>query len=98
MLQDTVRTNAYMEAIMNASSLFKDKVIMDVGAGTGILSLFCAKAGAKKVYAVEASNLAKVISEVASKNEFADVISVRLIYSKSKWIFHKNVRRFLHAV
>lgn len=80
MLQDTVRTNAYMEAIMNASSLFKDKVIMDVGAGTGILSLFCAKAGAKKVYAVEASNLAKVISEVAAKNEFADVISVRLIY------------------
>ncbi len=62
---------------MNASSLFKDKIIMDVGAGTGILSLFCAKAGAKKVYAVEASNLAKVISEVAAKNEFANVINVR---------------------
>lgn len=71
-----MRTNAYLEAITNASSLFQGKMVMDVGAGTGILSLFCAKAGAKKVYAVEASSLSAVISEVASKNGFGSIINV----------------------
>ena len=44
---------------------------------SGILSLFCAKAGAKKVYAVEASSLAEVLPQVALANEYQDVIEVR---------------------
>lgn len=52
MLKDTVRTMSYRNAIFSNSEAFKDKVVLDVGAGTGILSMFAAKAGARKVYAV----------------------------------------------
>lgn len=52
MLKDVVRTKTYQNVIYKNAFLFKDKVVLDVGAGTGILSLFCAKVGAKHVYAV----------------------------------------------
>ena len=43
MLKDTVRTKTYQQAILYNTFLFKDKVVLDVGCGTGILSLFAAK-------------------------------------------------------
>jgi len=49
---------------------------LDVGAGTGILSVFCAQAGAKKVYAVEASETFRIAMEVAKENQFENVIQV----------------------
>lgn len=39
---DEVRTTCYRNAILNNKIDFKDKVVMDVGAGSGILSLFAA--------------------------------------------------------
>lgn len=53
MIKDNVRTQTYQRAIMRNAHLFKDKVVLDVGCGTGILSLFAAKAGAKLVIGVE---------------------------------------------
>lgn len=49
---------------------------MDIGSGTGILSIFAAQAGAKKVFAVEASNLASLSKEIIKDNGFSDVIEV----------------------
>ena len=60
MLQDSVRTSAYQMSIMqHANPFFMNKIVMDVGAGNGILSLFAIQAGARLVYAVEASNVAE---------------------------------------
>ena len=49
MLKDAPRTEAYKSFIEKNASAIKDKIVIDVGAGTGILSLFAAKAGAKQV-------------------------------------------------
>jgi 2-polyprenyl-3-methyl-5-hydroxy-6-metoxy-1,4-benzoquinol methylase len=45
MLKDTVRTRSYMNSILNNKFMFKDKIVLDIGCGTGILSLFAAKVG-----------------------------------------------------
>lgn len=47
---------------------------MDVGAGSGILSLFAAKAGAKKVIAVEASGVASAAQLLADTNGLGNVV------------------------
>lgn len=78
MLEDEPRTLAYKNAILNNKTYFKDKTVMDVGCGTGILSIFCAQAGAKKVFAVEASNLANLAKEVVKENNFENIIEVRI--------------------
>ncbi|CAH4030525.1 unnamed protein product [Pieris brassicae] len=76
MLEDDPRTSTYRKVILNNKAYFKDKVVMDIGCGTGILSIFCAQAGAKKVYAVEASNLANLAREIVKENNFEEIIEV----------------------
>jgi len=47
-----------MNAILKNKHLFEDKIVLDVGCGTGILSIFAAKAGAKHVFGVDNANIA----------------------------------------
>jgi len=52
MLKDEVRTLTYRNALYHNNHLVKDKVVLDVGCGTGILCMFAVKAGARKVIGV----------------------------------------------
>ncbi|KAK6151911.1 hypothetical protein DH2020_014546 [Rehmannia glutinosa] len=83
MLKDVVRTKTYQNVIYKNSFLFKDKIVLDVGAGTGILSLFCAKSGAKHVYAVECSSMADTAREIINSNGFSNGSALWFNSSKS---------------
>eukprot|EP01017_Pseudomicrothorax_dubius_P006635 TRINITY_DN11934_c0_g1_i6.p1 TRINITY_DN11934_c0_g1~~TRINITY_DN11934_c0_g1_i6.p1 ORF type:complete len:189 (-),score=49.61 TRINITY_DN11934_c0_g1_i6:777-1343(-) len=76
MLKDKVRTEGYRKAIVDNVHLFKDKIVLDVGCGTGILSIFAAKAGAKHVYAVENANIAKHAQDIIRENNLTEKITV----------------------
>lgn len=76
MLTDHHRMNAYHNAIKNNPHVFKDKVVMDVGSGSGILAVWAAQAGARRVYAVEYTDMAKHAREVVRANGLEDVVTV----------------------
>lgn len=76
MMQDYVRTSTYQKAILGNLNDFKGKIVMDVGAGSGILSFFAVQAGADKVYAIEASNMANFAQQLVQANQVDDRIVV----------------------
>mmetsp|Transcript_24818 Transcript_24818/g.36409 ORF Transcript_24818/g.36409 Transcript_24818/m.36409 type:complete len:466 (-) Transcript_24818:50-1447(-) len=76
MLKDEVRTRTYQLAILNNAHLFEDKVVLDVGCGTGILSMFAAQAGARHVYAVDCSSIIQQATQIVEKNGFGDKITL----------------------
>ena len=75
MLSDRVRTSAYERFIYENKHLFEGKVVLDVGCGTGILSMMCARAGAKQVFAVDNSDLIEKSRSIVSLNNFGEVIT-----------------------
>jgi len=61
-------------------SLFRDRVVLDVGCGLGILSMFAAKAGAKHVIGVDQSEIIFQAMDVIRENGLEDKIT--LIHGK----------------
>ncbi|ETO29521.1 hypothetical protein RFI_07602 [Reticulomyxa filosa] len=76
MLKDTVRTKTYQRAILQNKHLFKDKIVLDVGAGTGILCLFAAQAGAKQVFGIECAGIAVHAKKIVKENGFEKVVTI----------------------
>ena len=77
MLADNSRTCSYRTALEGSPDLLQGASVLDVGCGTGVLSLFAARAGARKVYAVDGSaEIADVARENVSRNGFAEAVDV----------------------
>ena len=76
MLQDRSRTEAYRDYIYNNPDIFRNKSVLDVGCGTGILSMFCVKGGAELVVAVDNSRIVDKARSVIRCNKLADKIEV----------------------
>ena len=72
MICDRVRTDAFRRAI--ESVVRPGDIVLDVGAGSGILSVFAARAGARRVYAVERTSVAVLAQELAAANGVGDVV------------------------
>jgi protein arginine N-methyltransferase 1 len=76
MLKDEVRTISYRNSIYQNQHLFKDKVVLDVGCGTGILSMFAAKSGAKMVIGVDMSNIIDHAKEIVRRNSLDHIVTL----------------------
>ncbi|XP_042693208.1 protein arginine N-methyltransferase 3 isoform X2 [Centrocercus urophasianus] len=76
MLKDKVRTESYRDFIYQNPHIFKDKVVLDVGCGTGILSMFAAKAGAKKVIGVDQSEIIYQAMDIIRLNKLENTITL----------------------
>lgn len=74
MLKDKVRTLAYKRAIMQNRAIFRDKIVLDIGCGTGILSMFAAQAGAKLVIGVDMSDMIEHARRFVDANGLGDRI------------------------
>ncbi|MCP4499759.1 MAG: hypothetical protein GY822_07335 [Deltaproteobacteria bacterium] len=72
MLSDSARNRAYRAAIFE--KVKPGDVVIDLGAGTGLLSIWAVQAGAQKVYAIEKTDSIHLAKEIARTNGCADKI------------------------
>ncbi len=76
MLLDRARCEAYREAL--ARTVRPGDVVVDLGAGTGLLSFLAVRAGARRVYAIESGPIADLAVQLIQENNLGDrVILVR---------------------
>jgi protein arginine N-methyltransferase 1 len=71
MLADVPRVNAYASAINR--HIKPDSVVLDLGAGTGILSFLASQAGARKVFAIESADIIDTAKRLSQANGFARI-------------------------
>lgn len=74
MLNDKLRTDSFISGLQE--TVKQGDIVLDIGTGTGVLAIAAARAGAKKVYAIEASGMADVAQATISKTEVADRITL----------------------
>lgn len=77
MLQDAPRTEAYRQALeSNSETSVKGRVVLDVGCGTAILSMFAARCGASKVIGVDQSDIVFQAMDIVRENKLHDTVTL----------------------
>jgi protein arginine N-methyltransferase 1 len=69
MMRDRVRTGAYRQAL--ALAVVPGDVVVDLGAGAGILTLHACRLGARLVHSIEPNTVIQVAREVVHANGFS---------------------------
>jgi ribosomal protein L11 methyltransferase PrmA len=82
MIAHRERTAAYSEAVTRAVK--PGDVVVEIGCGPGLFSLLASRAGAKRVYAMEASDSAAFARELVAANGCADRIEI--LHSSSRHV------------
>jgi len=77
MLNDKARNKAFAAAIQKAVIRRQPSLVLDIGAGTGLLAVLAARAGAPRVYAIEmATEMADVAIDVVANNNMTHAVRV----------------------
>jgi type I protein arginine methyltransferase len=71
LLADAIRMNAYRAAIRR--NVKAGDVVVDLGTGTGILSMLAAQQNPKIVHAIDYSNIITMAERIASANHFTNI-------------------------
>jgi protein arginine N-methyltransferase 1 len=74
MLDDDRRTGDFIAAL--TAAVRPGDVVLDIGTGSGVLAVALARAGARRVYAVEASDIAAVAARVLEANGVTDRVTL----------------------
>jgi len=69
MLSDKIRTESYRDALLKNKGQLDNSLVLDIGCGTGILSMFAAQAGANKVVGVDCSDIIYQAMDIVRENE-----------------------------
>ena len=73
---DNDKLNLFKRVILENSYLFKDKTVLDLRCGLGFFSIFAARAGARRVFAVDTSSSLALTAKIVERNGLQNVIQV----------------------
>jgi predicted RNA methylase len=52
------------------------KIVLDIGCGTGILSMFAARSGAKQVIGIDRSDIVHKAQKIVKKNQLDGIVTI----------------------